>query len=418
MNVWKHISRYQVFIWLAFAAWFGKHLASNFLNQGLDFDLYYAIGELFKAGQSEGIYVTWEQGPYYAYSPFVAPLFYYMTGLPQEVAKVSFVILRALCFALWPYILSELVSVEDRRKAFLASALACLALSPAIFEEGVAGNINLFILTAMFVMCWLFQNRKTFSGAFIAAVVVMFKPQYGLFCIPFLFQNFRQAVAGGAAGAVALVAHALVFFNVDALIASTKRWIELISVPIAGPEDANNMATNAIVHRLFREYKLSMAGDLPSIHLTVLPEDVVSTLVKALVVFFLGLGGVSFYRIVKKNFVGITEKSDSLFLFSGIAMLTVALAPVVWLTHHMLLVFPLVYLFTKLIVHNSKIAVMLALVTAGSLFSAGQLLNHNQELRIFARAFAWTQIASCLVFFYLCFESILAQRTVQPGVLK
>jgi len=61
-----------------------------FKNEGYDFALYYSIGELILHGDFSGIYVSGEQGPYYAYSPLVAPFFLALAVVPFSLSKWLF----------------------------------------------------------------------------------------------------------------------------------------------------------------------------------------------------------------------------------------------------------------------------------------------------------------------------------------
>ena len=185
--------RNVVLVWTAICLCFGWVAWQPFHNQGLDFSLYYSIGELFPSHQGMDIYVTGEQGPWYGYSPMVAPLFSILQWIPLRHSFDLFFFLKIFVLGLWPFVLANSSAISRPLKwKYLAAGIATLIVLPAIYEETIVGNINTYLLTLMFTAFALTRYGHFASGAAIITLVAAFKPQYALFFVPGLILSPKR----------------------------------------------------------------------------------------------------------------------------------------------------------------------------------------------------------------------------------
>jgi hypothetical protein len=389
-------------IWIVVCVLFAKHSYVAFMQNGLDFSLYYSIGELFKIGQPELIYTSGEQGPYYAYSPLVAPFFWFLTLLPYSICKIVFFVLKVFCMALWPWILGLVTSTQSETSSSSMSRhvsigmLASIIALPTVFEETMVGNINLFLLTILFCAFALTRLNMITIGAALITLIAAFKPQYSLFFVPALLMGPMRAIIGGSITTSALVILSLVIYGPTNLFSLLETWTQLIASPIAGPEDANNQSTFAVITRYFTPLTLSMSGSLQGINLFSFPLSTSSIIAKVFgwcMTFGLAFSIWKTWLYRRKQFL-----QDA---YASIILLTLIMTPVVWLTHFMLIVIP-VHVMLESRMARSRIAVsVIAFLVFLSLMTAGQYRFVEFNVIIFSRAYGliyWAMISLSLFF--------------------
>lgn len=405
---------FWIFGWIAVLIVFFYHAWPNFEAQGLDFAIYYSVGETILAGRPEAIYNSWEQAPWISYAPLVTPLFYYFALLPVKLAKIAFFVLKPISYVTWPFLLTALTSRSRFKfEALPAAVLACIALSPTVYEETIVGNINVFLLTALFSAFVLAQRGRIYLAATIVTAIAICKPQYSLFWIPLFLLNPARAIGGGFTGVGVLLAHTLIFLSPTQLLSMGKRWFPLITNPIAGVQDINNMSTSGVIERLLTPMQLSMSGELQDVNLIAINPDSASLIAKASVVVFSLIAATIVLPALKLK----DRDDDSLGVWiAAITLMTLFITPVIWLTHYMLMVVPVFILLYKLLI--SKKPKTAAFVAAGvfyAIFSAGQFVNSSDRLRTLARAYGWPYGALTGVLLLLVAAQIFALRSSSKG---
>ena len=354
-----------------------------FHNQGLDFSLYYSIGELFPSHQGMDIYVTGEQGPWYGYSPMVAPLFSVLQWIPLKHSFDLFFFLKIFALGLWPFALANCSAQPSSSKwKYLAAGIATLVVLPAIYEETVVGNINTYLLTLMFTAFALTRYGYFFSGAAIITLIATFKPQYALFFVPALLLSPRRSILGGLLTTSILVGLSLSIYGYEGFVLLIHRWLELISIPIAAPNDANNMSTPAVVLRMLSPLALTMSGSLQNVNIASLSSE--TAFLIARLVAGIAVAGIvlAIFRRWK------TENRDRVLdLYAGITLITFFVTPVMWLTHYTLLVIPTFAIISSQFQTHKKWIAFLVCFAAISYFLVGQMPGNAEGTMQWARTY-------------------------------
>lgn len=386
-------SKYVFFAWVGICLVFAWFSWTQFMNQGLDFMLFYSIGELFSAGQPDGIFITGEQSPFYCYSPLVAPLFRILQWLPIGHSRNLFFGLKIFLVAFWPFILAKLGQEHDRPRNTILAALATILILPTIYEDIIVGNINVFLLTALFSAFALTRMNYVAAGAALFTFVAAFKPQLSLFIVPSLFLSLGQTILGGVLTVGALGLMALNIFGGHALLGHFETWLRLIADPIAGPNDVNNMSLAAAVIRTFTPQQLFMSGDLQNIQLLNLSVESAALIAKVTSVIFILL-----FIIFDFKSWRVRRLSDCLIdIYASIALITLLVTPVLWQTHYMVLILPLFAVLSLGTRLRSFLAGVATLMTGIALFRAGQLYNNLPADTVVARAYGFLPYSLLLV---------------------
>ena len=387
-------------IWLAALLVYTYQAYGAFKGQGSDFALYYSIGELFDSNTATTMYAKSEQGPFYGYSPFVAPFFYYLALVPFTHCKVLFFALKPLLLAIWPLLLALSASKEKLSVSALSwGVFATIAVLPAIYEETIVGNINLYLLTFLFAATVLAQRGMVLTAATVVTVIATFKPQYTLFFIPIFLLRPGRAIIGGILGLAVLVVQALVHLNTTELVSLHARWLEMVFEPLAAASDASNMSTNGVLQRILTPMQLSESGDLQGVNLFNLSAgDALSWVSNFRFV-------ISAFCLAPLLFALKSMRNEGVFAlwFACIILLTLIVTPVIWETHYMLLAYPLYVFATEMDkAFRWQVSATLISVPAFSLYCAGHFLQPSDAFTILARAYGWpywSLIFVILVFF-------------------
>jgi hypothetical protein len=385
-------------MWLFLIGAFSYAVYPVFAQRGGDFFLYHSIGELYQSTAWQYMYVSKEQGPYYAYSPLAAPLFWPLGMLPISIAQVTFFIMKIVTYACWPFIIAEILepTIESPTSRIALGIVSSASIMPAIYEETWAGNINLFCITGLLAAAAQLTKKKTFSAAAIATVIATIKPQYALFLAPAMLQNFKQSFTGASLAMASLLGLSLSIYGLSDLIHLCLTWLHLISIPIAGADDINNVSYSAWLERLFA--------------LKAFQSHVQPISAGLIAVTKLGLVSMSLAAIWKLSKAYRSDKIKIstwvLATFSFLSLLTLLVTPVIWITHQMLLIFSSIftsYLFWK---GRSWILFIAFISIPVSLYISSDLLQNSVLLRDFSRTYGLTVIATCLSLLTLSFYSL------------
>jgi hypothetical protein len=392
--------------WVAVLLVFFYQAWSGYKSQGLDFAIYYSVGETILAGRPESIYNSWEQAPWISYAPLVTPTFYYFALAPFKFSKVTFFFLKPFVYATWPLLLASLTSKSNfSPRALIAAIIACIVLSPTVYEETIVGNINVFLLTALFGSFVLVQRGRIFIAATIVTTIAVCKPQYSLFWIPIFLLRPWSAITGGFTGVGILLTHTLFFLSPTQLVSMTKRWFPLITNPIAGVADVNNLSTTGVLERLLTPMHLTMSADLQGVNLLNTGADAASFIAKTSVVICSLLAATIVLPALKsKN----RADDDIAVWMAAITLMTLFITPVIWLTHYMLMVVPVFVALYKIIdAQKFKLGGALTITVFYAIYSASQFINSSESLRVQARAYGWPFGALLAVLFALVIVQIL-----------
>lgn len=371
--------------WTFWVLGLASHSYHVFLNMGGDFDCYYAVGELFRTDLQREIYNGRDLSPSYGYSPLVAPLFTTLTLLPWHASKVLYFIFRIFLFSLWPLLLTLLLpgTRNVNRKTLWAGAAACMIVSPAVYEDLWAGNLNVLFLTLILVAAKCMKESRYKLSALLLTPAAAIKPHYGLFLLPLLFLNPVGTVLTSVAYVGGLLAVALVFFSPSDLWAHGLHWLSHIKQPIAGPQDVNNMSWFGLVTRLFSNTGLTQNGDVSTVHIAQLTPETIAAIALVLKLGILALAGGLFFHAISSR-----HTTARILLLSSITLLFLGQSPVVWMTYFMLLLFPAYYLCLEF---PNRATLLMPLFALGVYFPGG-FFQANETLRVYARAYALPQL--------------------------
>lgn len=386
-----------VLAWSAICLCFAWLAWQPFHNQGLDFSLYYSIGELFPAGQGMDIFISGEQGPWYGYSPMVAPFFSILQWLPLKHSFDLFFALKIFSLGLWPYLLAHCSNkVSSFSSKYVLAAAATLVILPAIYEETIVGNINTYLLTLMFAAFAFTRYGYYTTGAAMITLIAAFKPQYALFFIPPLMVSPKRSILGGVISTTFLVAMSCFIYGPNGFQVLLHRWLELISAPLALPSDANNMSTTGVVVRMLSPLGLSMSGTLQDVNVLSLSENVAMTITRVITSIFVVAILISIFRRRRTG-----HKDRLLDLYAGITLITLFATPVIWLTHYMFLVVPVFAMVSMQFQSHKLWTIVCTGFAAICYFLAGQMPGNTETTTILARTYGlpfYALIAITLLF--------------------
>ncbi|MCX6123353.1 MAG: glycosyltransferase family 87 protein [Proteobacteria bacterium] len=395
-------------IWCVICIAFGWFAWPMFWSQSGDYGLYYSLGELFAAGQGMDIYVTGEQGPWFGYPAWVAPIFYVLQWIPLMQSRGLFFLLKILLLCTWPYLLVQCSgSAKGGTRSYVLAGASTLAVFPAIFEEILAGNINTFLLTLAFGAFALGRHGYYGVSAAMLTFIAAFKPQYALFLAPLALISPLRAIWGGLLSGGSILAIAASQFGLQGLIALMTRWTELMASPLALPSDANNMSSTGVIARLLSPLGLSQSGDLQNMNLLSLPYDNAMFIAR----IFAGALSVAMVGMLAKRWRAGRE-DWLLEVFSGICLVTLVVTPVIWLTHYMFLALPIFAIGQIYLRANTKLVSGVFFAMSGGLFLASQMFSNPPATMVFARAYGLPYFA--LVFAIISFLFAKCEEKLVP----
>jgi hypothetical protein len=388
-RLWIHI------VWFLLVTFWSVRAWPVFLAEGYDFALYYSIGELIRFGDFLGIYVSGEQSPYFAYSPLSAPFFCLLAILPFSVSKGLFFWCKPILLFFWPFLMASSLEKGASHAGKLSAVVACVVALPALFEEAVPGNVNTYLLTALFAAIVLLHWGQTFWASFVFAIIAAFKPQYSLFLVPGLFAGFTLAILGAATCFFALTCISVTLFGSRVFWELFSRWLELISIPIASPADVNNMSTNGVIVRLLTALDLTESRGIQGLNLFNFSYDAALTLAK--VTTFFGalvavMGGLACWRLRQNStFAGR--------IFAVVSLVTLVVTPVIWQTHYMIIAYPVfcILALSHAAGRNWRFsAVFVSAFVFLALYLAGRFVMFNDQVRVLARGYGlpWWALVS------------------------
>jgi len=413
MNQFKNLQKYFFDIfWFIFILFLGIKSYSQYQSMGLDFDLYYAVGELFKSGFPKAMYAKSEFGPYYAYSPLAAPFFSILTIFPWHLSKIIFFLSKLILYWSWPYLLGSTVDIpygksisdfslsKNPPKSIynplsLFGILTCVLISPAVYEDFIVGNMHVIFITVLIILTYLLKLKMNWSAAFLLSFTLLFKPHYIIFVIPFLLISVIPAFVSGIVVVVLATIILNIFVDIKDIFNLFTIWLEIIKDPVAAPSDVNNIALVGLITRYFSIQSYTQAGDLKSIHLMTLPPEYIKYLLWSLkATVLIACSGVLYY--ISKSISDKIKPFKSLLYFTMISFMMLTLIPVVWMTYMTLLLLPIYYISLRFgFTWNFKYLLSYFLIFI-LLYLPGVFIQNDESLRILFRAFASPQVLTLL----------------------
>lgn len=286
----------------------------------------------------------------YIYPPLLAQLNLPLTGLSQAAYFRFLYVLNMLLTFLGLYLTIELL--ELRRCRTLLPALfpfALLLANEPLLTTIHHGQVNLLVFDAV-LLSLIFQKKdKPFPAAFFLSLAVFIKIYPVLFILPFLFSRRLKYPAAFAVNSAALLAASV-------LVSGLKPWLDFARSTL----DLFLKKPDSPFTQGFQNSfgNVSLKGFLTQgFALFHLPEAMITPVFIALTALLLIL----VFAYPKRRMISTNPAWASSLLF----ILTLVLAPITWSHHFVIMLFPLAYLFGR-IVREKRYAAFLLLAFLGS----------------------------------------------------
>jgi hypothetical protein len=172
-----------------------------------DFQVYYDAATNFFSGKT--VYgITFGLGSgYYKYSPFALFIFFPLTLVNYDVAKVIYFIFLSLLIIITVIISNRLVKEKlfgqlDTKPRLLILLIITITFLQHIYYELHLGNINILLLLLSLYALYLLLKKKEWASGLILALAILIKPHF-LILLPLLFLRKRFiAISSCIAGIV------------------------------------------------------------------------------------------------------------------------------------------------------------------------------------------------------------------------
>jgi hypothetical protein len=160
-----------------------------------DFQVYYDAATNFFSGKT--VYgITFGLGSgYFKYSPFALFIFYPLTWVSYDVAKVIYFIILSLLIVITVIKSDRLVKEKlfgqlDTKPRLLILLIITIAFLQHIYYELHLGNINILLLLLSLYALYLLLKKKEWAAGLILALAILIKPHF-LILLPLLFLRKR-----------------------------------------------------------------------------------------------------------------------------------------------------------------------------------------------------------------------------------
>jgi len=270
----------------------------------------------------------------YIYPPLLAQLCLPLTGLSQSSYFLVLYILNIFFVLLGLYLTIDLLGLY-RYRTFLPALFPFLLL---LFNEPLLttihhGQVNLFVIDAILLYIFFQKKEKPLPAAFFLSLAVFIKIYPLLFILPlFLSKRFKYLAA--------FAVNSAVLFSASLLLSGPKPWQDFIRSTL----DLFLKKPDSPFTQGFQNSfgNVSLKGFLTQgFALLHLPETMVVPVFVALTALLFIL----IFALPKKKAISSDPALESSLLF----ILTLVLAPITWSHHFVLMLFPLAYLFGRII---------------------------------------------------------------------
>jgi len=286
----------------------------------------------------------------YIYPPLLAQLTIPLAGLPQPDYFFAIYVLNILLAALALYLVIDLLGLWDGRT--ILPALFPFLLLP--FNEPLLttfhhGQVNLLVLDAVLLSLAFQKKGKPYRATFFLSLAVFIKIYPILFILPFFRSKRRKYLAAFAANSALVLAGSMI-------VSGFKPWGDFArSTFDLFLKKPDSPFTQGFQHSFGN---VSLKGFLTQgFDRLQLPPGLVALAFAVLAVLIFIL----IYGVPRKKPVSTDPNLESSLLF----ILTLVLAPITWSHHFVILLFPLAYLFGRIIREKRYAAFVPLTVCAG-----------------------------------------------------
>lgn len=180
------------------------YLALEWVNgraQMADFRVYYDAAHALTHGDTLYGKAFGVSSGFYKYSPFACLPFVPLTWLPYAAASMVYygLLTIALIFFLWR--VSDTVCADEKKPLVAVTLLTGLFLIDHLERELHLGNINLFLLMALFEVYHLLMRKQDGKAGLLYGLVLLFKPHF-LLLLPYFIWKRKFLTVTSSVGCV------------------------------------------------------------------------------------------------------------------------------------------------------------------------------------------------------------------------
>lgn len=188
-----------------------------------DFRVYYSATEAFLKGDPVyGLPFGLDTG-YYKYGPETLLFFIPTTFLPYFLAS-SIHFWLTLGLSNWLFLFHG-KDLWNKGKIYLLLAIGLFASMVVLLTRELhLGNVNIILISALSLSIYLFENNKRWLSALIFAFIILTKPYFGIFVLPFIFRKHWEFLLQISLSAVALILLILPFKGFQGTIDLHIEW--------------------------------------------------------------------------------------------------------------------------------------------------------------------------------------------------
>jgi hypothetical protein len=195
-----------------------------------DFRVYYDAAQALLNGEQVYGQAFGLSSGFYKYSPPACIVFIPLALLPYTTASVIYYFIITIGIIFFSLRLSNYL--EKEKNGVYSSALPILTgifLIDHLERELHLGNINLFLLIALFECYVLIKSKRDWLGGALLGLVLLFKPHF-LLLLPYLIWKKRVKALLGAIGAInlGLLVPSLIW-GWERNMALVKQWLTAMS---------------------------------------------------------------------------------------------------------------------------------------------------------------------------------------------
>lgn len=152
-----------------------------------DFRVYYSAAEAFLKGDPVyGLPFGLDTG-YYKYGPETLLFFIPATVLPYFVAS-SFHFWITLGLTIWLFLFHGKDIWGKGKKHLLIGIALFVTIVVLLTRELHLGNVNIILISALTLSVYSYEKNRFWLSAFLLAFIILTKPYFGIFVLPFVFR--------------------------------------------------------------------------------------------------------------------------------------------------------------------------------------------------------------------------------------
>lgn len=190
-----------------------------------DFRVYYSAAEAFlNHNPVYGLPFGLDTG-YYKYGPEILLFFIPATFFPYFAAS-SFHFWLTLGLSSWLFLFHG-KELWSKGKIYMLLAVGLFASMVVLLTRELhLGNVNIILISALTLSIYFFENNKRWFSALILALIILTKPYFGIFILPFVFRKHWNFLLQISLSALALILLILPFKGFQGTIDLHLEWWE------------------------------------------------------------------------------------------------------------------------------------------------------------------------------------------------